>query len=241
MKSVIEEGFIGVDMPPLPDEIWRGVRLLQLTEEAAVTTASDTFTAWLSPVTETVTYSGTASLYGIICGNNPVNFRDPSGLCTEGQPATAINTLPQYTSVNNSLPNLISAVVPGINAPPVPVPGGGPGAGWRWNPNPGNSRGGTWGPQQPLPGQSQPSSSWDPEGHWDVDDGRGNRQRYDENGRPVTPEEAHGGQSSSSGMSADAMNRMSQITGLTGGALITYIIISEGTRLIPVRNLVPVP
>lgn len=125
-----------------------------------------------------------------------MNFRDWSGLCTESESSTAINTLPRYNSVNNSLPSLISQVVPGINAPPVPVPGGGSGAGWRWNPNPANSRGGTWGPQQTLPGQSQPSSSWDPEGHWDVDDGFGNRQRYDENGRPVTPEEAHGRNSS---------------------------------------------
>jgi hypothetical protein len=39
----------------------------------------------------------------------------------------------------------------------------------------------------------------------------------------------------------DFMKRMSQITGLTGGALVTYIIISEGSRLFPPRNLVPVP
>jgi hypothetical protein len=43
-------------------------------------TTSATFAAWLYPVTEAETSSGTAALYGIICGNNPVNFRDPSGL-----------------------------------------------------------------------------------------------------------------------------------------------------------------
>lgn len=37
------------------------------------------------------------------------------------------------------------------------------------------------------------------------------------------------------------MERMAEITGLTGAALVTYIIISEGTRLFPPRNLVPVP
>jgi hypothetical protein len=104
MKSVIEEGFIGVDMPPLPDEIWRGVRLLQLTEEVTVTTTSDTFTAWLSPVTEAVTYSGTASLYGIICDNNPVKYIDWDGL-KAGDPypsedAAVKDAIKDYTSWN---------------------------------------------------------------------------------------------------------------------------------------------
>jgi RHS repeat-associated protein len=76
--------------------------------------------------------------------------------------------------------------------PPIGVPGGGPGNDWKWNPDPGNSRGGTWGPQNPLPRQSQPSASWDPQGHWDVDDGFSNRSRYDQNGRYLTPDQAHG-------------------------------------------------
>lgn len=37
------------------------------------------------------------------------------------------------------------------------------------------------------------------------------------------------------------MERMAEITGLTGAALVTYIIISEGSRVFPPRNLVPVP
>jgi RHS repeat-associated protein len=77
------------------------------------------------------------------------------------------------------------------NPPPVPVPGGGANNGWKWNPDPGNSRGGSWGPINPIPGQSQPSASHDPEGHWDVDNGLGDRQRVDDNGKPISAEEAH--------------------------------------------------
>ncbi|BCH53203.1 hypothetical protein ACQZ61_18715 [Agrobacterium vitis] len=37
------------------------------------------------------------------------------------------------------------------------------------------------------------------------------------------------------------MKRWEQITGLTGAALITYLVISEGSRLFPPRNAIPVP
>lgn len=37
------------------------------------------------------------------------------------------------------------------------------------------------------------------------------------------------------------MKKMEEITGLTGAALIIYLIISEGSRLFPPRNLVPIP
>jgi len=37
------------------------------------------------------------------------------------------------------------------------------------------------------------------------------------------------------------MDRMAAITGLTGTALVLYLIISEGSRLFPPRNLVPIP
>lgn len=37
------------------------------------------------------------------------------------------------------------------------------------------------------------------------------------------------------------MDRMAEITGLTGTALVLYLIVSEGSRLFPPRNLVPVP
>ena len=131
--------------------------------------------------------------------------------------------------------------------PPVPVPGAGPDNGWKWNPNPQNGRGGSWGPQKPIPGQGQPSGSWDPEGHWDVDDGLGERQRYTPDGKPITPEEAHGKcktpDTPTSKMSDPKfMDKMAKITGLTGTALIIYLIISEGSRVVfPPRNLVPVP
>lgn len=42
-------------------------------------------------------------------------------------------------------------------------------------------------------------------------------------------------------VSPDFMKKMAEITGLTGTALLMYIIISEGSRLFPPRNLVPVP
>lgn len=37
------------------------------------------------------------------------------------------------------------------------------------------------------------------------------------------------------------MKQMEAITGLTGTALIIYLIVSEGSRLFPPRNLVPIP
>ncbi len=40
---------------------------------------------------------------------------------------------------------------------------------------------------------------------------------------------------------SEFMRRMAEITGLTGTALLIYIIISEGSRLFPPRNLVPIP
>jgi len=39
----------------------------------------------------------------------------------------------------------------------------------------------------------------------------------------------------------DFLQRMSELTGLTGAALILYLIVSEGSRLFPPRNLIPVP
>jgi hypothetical protein len=39
----------------------------------------------------------------------------------------------------------------------------------------------------------------------------------------------------------DFWDTMAKITGLTGAALVIYVIVSEGSRLFPPRNLVPVP
>jgi RHS repeat-associated protein len=61
-----------------------------------------------------------------------------------------------------------------------------PGGPWNWSPDPNNSRGGTF--TDPK-GQS---ASWDAKGnHWDVDDGKGGRQRYNRWGKPITPKQAH--------------------------------------------------
>lgn len=42
-------------------------------------------------------------------------------------------------------------------------------------------------------------------------------------------------------VSPSTWRRLEQATGLTGAALVLYLIISEGSRLFPPRNLVPVP
>jgi len=83
--------------------------------------------------------------------------------------------------------------------PPVPVPGA-PNSGWKWSPDAGNPRGGTWTPNDWKDPGSPPSASWEPgqdakPGHWDVDNGKGKknggRQRYDEDGKPITEGQAH--------------------------------------------------
>ena len=66
--------------------------------------------------------------------------------------------------------------------PPADVPGGP----WSWAPDSNNSRGGSY------VGKNGASASWDSPGdHWDVDDGKGNRQRYNRWGKPITPQQAH--------------------------------------------------
>ncbi len=40
---------------------------------------------------------------------------------------------------------------------------------------------------------------------------------------------------------SDYLKKMQELTGLTGAALIIYLIISEGSRLFPPRNLIPIP
>lgn len=39
-------------------------------------------------------------------------------------------------------------------------------------------RPGKWKPKYPIPGQSQPGVSWDPDGHWDHDNGKRTRTRW---------------------------------------------------------------
>ena len=70
---------------------------------------------------------------------------------------------------------------------PVTVPGQQPGQPNGWKPGPGTAaRPVRWGPQVPIPGQSQPNGSWDPDaGHWDINDGNGTRRRYLPDGTEV--------------------------------------------------------
>jgi RHS repeat-associated protein len=124
--------------------------------------------------------------------------------------------------------------------PPVPVPGA-PDLPWKWNPNDQNPRGGDWGPDG-WKGPNPPHGSWDPDGHWDIDKGgKGPRDHYDPQGNPITPGQAHPGDAPKT-----MMDRMRSITpgpilkwGTAG--VVIYIIIDEGSRLYPPRNLVPVP
>ena len=120
--------------------------------------------------------------------DNPLTFTDSSGETLELPPGVFS---PTYGG-------------PFGPPPPVKVPGGGDYNGWRWNPDGQNTREGTWGlrvrVRRPI-GENQggqPSASWEPgtgglDGHWDVHDGLGNRQRYDRNGRPISSEDAHDG------------------------------------------------
>lgn len=124
--------------------------------------------------------------------------------------------------------------------PPVKVPGA-PDLPWKWNPNPQNPRGGTWGPDG-WKGPNPPNGVWDPSGHWDINGGKGEPvDHYDPKGNPITPDQAHPGNAPTT-----MMDRMKSITpgpilkwGTAG--VVIYIIIDEGSRLYPPRNLVPVP
>ncbi len=72
-----------------------------------------------------------------------------------------------------------------INDPGLPPPFEGE---WVFSKNPKNDRSGSWS----LRGNQGYEASWDEkDGHWDVDDGRGNRVRTDRRGSLLTPSEAH--------------------------------------------------
>lgn len=55
------------------------------------------------------------------------------------------------------------------------------------------------------------------------------------------PEEWKGGPAEPATRSIWDWEYWEEVTGLAGGALVLYLIISEGSRLFPPRNLVPVP
>jgi len=70
-------------------------------------------------------------------------------------------------------------------------PQGLPDGDWEWSSDPQNKRGGRWIDKSKNP---HGGASWDGDSkipHWDVDDGKGNRSRYDEDGRPLGTEEVH--------------------------------------------------
>ena len=117
---------------------------------------------------------------------------DPSlGRYTQPDPLGFVDG-PSVYGYGRTLP--LSIVDPsGLQGPPTgPPPSTIPGGPWTWSPDPGNGRDGTYQGAQ-RPDGTRPSATWDgPDGHWDVDDGYGNRQRYNRHGAPISKEEAHG-------------------------------------------------
>ena len=80
---------------------------------------------------------------------------------------------------------------PNINGLPEGLPEGN----WRWYPDQNNSRGGNW---HDISRHPRRTASWEDRrgreagvSHWDVDDGRGHRARYNRAGDFRTPEQAH--------------------------------------------------
>jgi RHS repeat-associated protein len=116
---------------------------------------------------------GGINLYDYV-GNNPINWEDPYGLAL-------------YP------PNFVGPLQPRDSRIPYP-PSNIPGGPWTWSSNPQNSRGGDFiGPKQPTGPRTR--CTYAPPGtvnnnknpYWKDSNG----QRYDVNGKPITPEEAH--------------------------------------------------
>jgi RHS repeat-associated protein len=154
---------------------------------------------WISadPIGE----NGGINLYTYV-GNSPINWIDSDGLVPAptlpgGQPAP----------------------------PPISLPDGKNGQPNSWRPVAGSGRRQNWAPVHPVPG-SQPRASWHDSdtSHWDFDDGKGGpRQHFDEEGKPMTPEQAHG----------SAMSTAASVGLGAAGAYCIY----RGIRLLP--SLVP--
>jgi RHS repeat-associated protein len=127
----------------------------------------------------------------------------------------------------------------GTPAKPPVAPPGCPKCGWKWSPDPQNPRGGRWDPDG-WKGPNPPSGSWDPEqGHWDVDNGHGDRTRYLPDGTRVD----HDNKPIPTISLWDRVRAIppKPIAAWGTAAIITYIIVSEGSRVYLPRNLVPVP
>ena len=126
-------------------------------------------------------FAGGINLYGFANGD-PVGYSDPYGLSATCRDAAG---------------NVIPCPEP-RGGPPVALPDGHPngprqpGRPNSWKPIPGSgARPTKWVPKYPVssPGGSQPGASWDPDGHWDVDNPPGTppgtRKRYDSSGQEV--------------------------------------------------------
>jgi RHS repeat-associated protein len=109
---------------------------------------------------------------------NPVNWIDPYGF----------DALP---------PDFVGPPGPGDYVTPTPPPDI-PGGPWTWSPDSQNPRGGNFiGPKPPKGGRNvctyAPPGPNNKDPYWKVTDPNGNDQRYNANGAPITPEEAHPG------------------------------------------------
>ena len=144
----------------------------------------------------------TLNLYAM-ARDNPETFADLDGHLLQGLPG--IDPFPSALSVSQQrawqngpsqqAQNTANQPAPtnpdGTPKPPtndVPkLPDGKP-PGWKpgdplvpneWVPGTGTTdRPTRWDPKYPIPGQSPPNVSWDPSGHWDHNDGKGDRTRW---------------------------------------------------------------